>query len=572
MSGMIFLTISKVAIFATLAVVYFYLATRERTRFFWIAFEAWLLLTLQGMLVLGEQDGLPGFVTELMMHTTPFLLASLLLWGVAEFANRPLPAGWFYTAGALFAVQLLTFWGISEPLLGVVSATLLLILYVMTAYFLKELPFQERSGWSTLFSISTLLYGLVQMVAYNFSHLLALQAVIVMCVTSVGVGLCLAYFDRLHESLQEKEQQLRLSEEKFSKMFFASPMATILSRVSDRRYIEVNDKFLELTGYSREEVIGQTAAALDIFYLKEQEQMIGESLATYGRAPTVEVVYQGKSGKLGVCLVSMEIISVGGEICFLSIVEDITTRRQVEEAMLQTQKLESLGVLAGGIAHDFNNLLVAMMGQTSLALTKLDGDARARANIEKALSAAEKAAALTQQLLSYAGQGVTEFRPTDLNELIQENLHLFKVAMPQYVTLKTKLAEIPLVEVDKNQIQQVVMNLIINGAEAIEGKSGTVLVTTAVYEHPAQTEHEIWLANGNQLPSGRYVLLTVEDDGMGMSAATMGKIFDPFFSTKFTGRGLGLAAALGIVQSHRGGLQVESVEHEGTTFSLYLPI
>ncbi|MCB0034262.1 MAG: PAS domain S-box protein, partial [Anaerolineales bacterium] len=415
MSGMIFLTISKVAIFATLAVVYFYLATRERTPFFWIAFEAWLLLTLQGMLLLGVQDGLPGFVTALMTHTTPFLLASLLLWGVTEFANRPLPAGWFYTAGGLFVAQLLTNWLLSEPFQGTVSAGLLLSLYAITAYFLKGQSLRGKNGWAALFWVSTLLYGLSQMAAYIFPQTLALEGVIVMCVTSVGVGLCLAYFDRLHESLQEKEQQLRLSEEKFSKMFFASPMATVLSRVSDRRYIEVNDKFLELTGYSRDEVIGQTAAALDIFYLKEQEQMIGESLATYGRAPTVEVVYQGKSGKLGVCLVSMEIISVGGEICFLSIVEDITTRRQVEEAMLQTQKLESLGVLAGGIAHDFNNLLVAMMGQTSLALRKLDGDARARANIEKALSAAEKAAALTQQLLSYAGQGVTEFRPTDLN-------------------------------------------------------------------------------------------------------------------------------------------------------------
>jgi PAS domain S-box-containing protein len=251
---------------------------------------------------------------------------------------------------------------------------------------------------------------------------------------------------------------------------------------------------------------------------------------------------------------------------------DITERKQVEEALRQTQKTESLGVLAGGVAHDFNNLLVAMLGQTSLALTKLRTESPARPHIEKAVKAAERAADLTRQMLAYSGRGHFEARPINLNFLIEENVHLFRASLPKNVTWRTELADsLPLIKADPGQMQQVIMNLILNGAQAVEDHPGTVTVVTGVQEmNEEDGRYQQYTAQ--QLSPGPYVTLEVRDNGRGMDADTLTKIFDPFFTTKETGRGLGLAAVLGIVRGHGGGLYVYSEPEQGTTFKLLFPI
>ncbi len=247
-------------------------------------------------------------------------------------------------------------------------------------------------------------------------------------------------------------------------------------------------------------------------------------------------------------------------------------RQQAEDAMRQAQKLESLGVLAGGIAHDFNNLLVAMLGQSSLALKQLPAESTAHAHIEKAVGAARRAADLTRQLLAYSGRGQFQVLPVNLNTLLQENLHLFEVAIPKNVRLVSDLAEsLPFISGDVGQMQQVVMNLIINAAEAIGRNLGTVRVATNTY-YITPTDVQLWKYVGSPLTPGLYATLSVRDNGSGMNAATLSKIFDPFFTTKVTGRGLGLAAVLGIVRSHKGGLRVESKPGQGTTFTLYFPV
>ena len=262
----------------------------------------------------------------------------------------------------------------------------------------------------------------------------------------------------------------------------------------------------------------------------------------------------------------------GNVIGVLGTYEDITERLRTEEALRQAQKMESLGVLAGGVAHDFNNLLVAMLGQTSLALSKLSPDSAARPHVEKAVKAATSAADLTRQLLAYSGGGQFERRPIQLNTLIQDNLHLFEVAIPKNVQLRSNLAvALPLIEGDTSQLQQVIMNLIINAGEAIGERPGVVTVTTRV--QMLHTDDARWMKyTGMSLPPGNYVQVDVADSGGGMSADTLARIFDPFFTTKFTGRGLGLAAVLGIVRGHGGGLQVDSDVGHGTTFRLLLPV
>jgi len=247
-------------------------------------------------------------------------------------------------------------------------------------------------------------------------------------------------------------------------------------------------------------------------------------------------------------------------------------RRQAEAAMRQAQKMESIGVLAGGIAHDFNNLLVAMLGQTSLALEQLPAESIARNHIEKAVGAARRAADLTRQLLAYSGRGQFQIAPLNLNTLIQENLHLFEVAIPKNVRLVSDLmAALPFIDGDVGQMQQVVMNLIINAAEAIGPNPGTVSIQTNLYD-VTPADDDLSTLSGLALTPGLHVTLSVQDNGSGMDAATLSRVFDPFFTTKVTGRGLGLAAVLGIIRSHQGGLQVESAVGQGTTFTLYFPV
>jgi CheY-like chemotaxis protein len=188
--------------------------------------------------------------------------------------------------------------------------------------------------------------------------------------------------------------------------------------------------------------------------------------------------------------------------------------------------------------------------------------------VEKAAGAVERAADLTRQMLAYSGRGHFVVRPTDFNALVRENLPLLEVALPKAVRLATRLEPgLPRVDADVGQIQQVLMNLVINAAEAIGDRGGTVTVATGVRE-VAASDQELWQASGHPLLPGRYVSLEVRDDGPGMDPATLDRVFEPFFTTKFTGRGLGLAAVLGVVRGHRGGLSVESAPGRGTSFRL----
>ncbi|MFH0988393.1 MAG: PAS domain S-box protein [bacterium] len=249
---------------------------------------------------------------------------------------------------------------------------------------------------------------------------------------------------------------------------------------------------------------------------------------------------------------------------------DTTERRNSEEVLRRTQKMESLGLLAGGIAHDFNNLLQAISGQIHLALSKMPVEDPNYQHLAKAEKTTDRAADLTKQLLAYSGRGKFNIQEMDLNTLIQENVRLLEVGIPKNVHLNLELSSTPMnVRADIAQMQQVIMNLIINAAEAMEGHIGEIhLRTTRMEIHKEELIR--WRCNEIDFQSGDYVVLEVADDGCGMSDEILHKIFDPFFTTKFTGRGLGLAAVLGIILGHGGGLQVESAPAGGTIFRIAL--
>ena len=242
-----------------------------------------------------------------------------------------------------------------------------------------------------------------------------------------------------------------------------------------------------------------------------------------------------------------------------------------EIAERKTQKMESLGALAGGIAHDFNNLLVSIMGQASLALFKMDAEAPARDHVEKAVRSAKRASELTRQMLAYSGRGHFDLQHVNLNALIRENEALLAAAMPDEVQLELQLEkELPAIEADPGQLRQVIIDLLLNAGEAFGEEQGRVLLTTRVREIVGETT--AYTQHTNQpLTPGRYVSLTVADEGPGMSSQTVNRIFDPFFTTKEEGRGLSLAAVLGIVRGHKGGLAVRSQPGAGSQFEALFP-
>jgi PAS domain S-box-containing protein len=245
-------------------------------------------------------------------------------------------------------------------------------------------------------------------------------------------------------------------------------------------------------------------------------------------------------------------------------------RKALEHKLLETQKLESLGVLAGGIAHDFNNLLMTILGNAELALLDLPPQAPARTSVARIELAARRAAELTGQMLAYAGKGRMVIELFEMNMLVEEITALLDVSIAKTTTLRYMLApQLPPITGDATQIRQVIMNLVLNAAEAVGAATSTIVVATGVLYVDRSYLSGTWLAP--ELPEGSYVFLEVVDDGSGMSPETLAKIFDPFFTTKFTGRGLGLAAVLGIVRSHGGAIKVTSAPGQGTTFTILFP-
>ena len=250
---------------------------------------------------------------------------------------------------------------------------------------------------------------------------------------------------------------------------------------------------------------------------------------------------------------------------------DVTRRRRDLQTMIQSQKLEGIGVLAGGIAHDFNNLLVAILANAELAQQELREEAIAHALLTDVQSAAVRASELTGQLLAYAGKASFDREDLDLSSLVQEVAELLMVSIPKGVEIDFRLSEgLPRVRAGSSEIRQIVMNLVTNAADSMGEDGGTIRIETGRGEPPHTSLVEAFAEHGESPESGVY--LRVVDSGTGMDRRTLERIFDPFFTTKFTGRGLGLASTLGILDGHGGALRIETSLGIGSAFTVLLPI
>jgi len=245
-------------------------------------------------------------------------------------------------------------------------------------------------------------------------------------------------------------------------------------------------------------------------------------------------------------------------------------RRDVDAKLQQAQRLESLGILAGGIAHDFNNLLVGILGNASLALTDVPPDDLRREPLLGIEMSAQRAAELTRQLLAYSGKGRFVIERVDLTQVIEEMTSLVNAALSKKAELRLALmVGLPVVDVDATQIRQVIMNLLTNASEALGDEPGHIDVRTGIQRVDADNAGRT--VDGAEIEPGEYVFVEVADTGTGLLMADVSRIFEPFYTTKFVGRGLGLAATLGIIRAHRGAIIVDSEVGRGTTFKVLLP-
>jgi PAS domain S-box-containing protein len=259
-------------------------------------------------------------------------------------------------------------------------------------------------------------------------------------------------------------------------------------------------------------------------------------------------------------------------VCFGHDLTDMRSNAELERRLQQTQKLESLGVMAGGIAHDFNNLLTAILGHMSLVRMDPSCSPALQEHAASVETAAHRAAELCRQMLAYAGKGRLTVGRLDLDQLVRETTQLLTFSTSKNTRLQLALnAPGATIEGDASQLQQVIMNLVLNASEACDGKQGLVTITTGLEAVKPGAEPPAPHL-GLDMIEGQFAFLEVADNGAGMTPQTQARMFDPFFTTKFTGRGLGLSAVLGIVRAHSGGVGVESEVGRGTKFRVLLPV
>ncbi len=367
----------------------------------------------------------------------------------------------------------------------------------------------------------------------------------------------------------EHEAALRAAEERLRRIFELIPNPLVLTDL-EGTILDCNEAARELSGYAHDELVGRRHQHAGWWDKPEQAEAVMRRLVTTGEINDVEISLRRKDDKLRLSLLAARRLDIGGKPAVIYVVQDITDKRAIEQQMLHTQKLESLGVLAGGIAHDFNNLLTGILGNADLALLELSPLAPARESLHHIGAAARRASELCRQLLAYSGKGRFVVQPIDLAELVREMGHLLAISISKKAVLQYRFSERPpAVDADATQLRQVVMNLIVNASEAMGDGGGVITVSSGRATCDAPYLKDCFC--GPDTKPGDFVYLEVADTGHGMDHATLERIFDPFFTTKFTGRGLGLAAVLGIVRGHRGAIRVCSEPGRGTTFKLLFP-
>ncbi len=378
------------------------------------------------------------------------------------------------------------------------------------------------------------------------------------------------------------EERLRSSEARYR--FLADNALDVISlHDATGRYLYASPAVHRMLGFRPEEMVGCGGG---VFLPPEDQDRMGEATRRLAAGEVTALTMQHRLRKKDGGFLEVETVSSsvpggrGGAPRIVRITRDLTERKMMESRLFESQKLETIGMLAGGIAHEFNNLLVGITGTAEMLSHLLAGNDEAAGYLGMIDRMGARAAELTRQLLAYAGQGRRRPEVLSINRIVREDLPVLKATLPPSVEVRLELAgDEPAIEADLLQVKQAVMSLCLNAAEAMPG-GGVLALRTRKEETSADGPPSPGFSGGegagrttgSGIPTpGPKAVLEVSDTGCGMDAETLARIFEPFFSTKFVGRGMGLAAVRGIVESHGGSIRVTSEVGKGTTFSLSFP-
>jgi len=368
--------------------------------------------------------------------------------------------------------------------------------------------------------------------------------------------------------LAQANELLVKSEELFSKAFHESPFPSGIQQLPDQRFVDVNQRLAELTGYERAEMIGHTPAELLLWERPEVVAQWYEGLSRQESVRDQKVIVCSRAGALHEMLMSLSPVALGEKPHVLLLAQDVSEQALLERQLRQAQKMEAIGQLAAGVAHDFNNVLTVVQGHVGLMKMTLDSSSPQKKSLEMISGATDRAATLIRQLLMFSRKQVMQFRHLDINDILRNEIKMLERLMGEHVQIAFRPQNpIPAIHADGSMVEQVAMNLAVNARDAMPN-GGQLSITTSL-----ETVHRAPIPMDPEERDGNYICLTFTDSGTGMDTQILTRIFEPFFTTKAVGKGtgLGLSTVFGIVRQHLGWLEVESKPNRGTTFRVYFP-
>jgi PAS domain S-box-containing protein len=372
---------------------------------------------------------------------------------------------------------------------------------------------------------------------------------------------------QIEELLQANENLVR-SEARFYKAFHESPLPSAIQIFPDQRFVDVNQRFAEVTGYQAGDLIGHTAAELRLWEKPAMADQWSESILRQELVRDEECTIRTPAGDVRELLVSLSPLALGEQPHGLLLAQDVSEQTLLERQLQQAQKMEAIGQLAAGVAHDFNNILTIIQGHAGLMQHKMDASNPLARSLDQIAQASNRAATLVRQLLMFSHKQVMQFKPVDMNDTIRNVIKMLERVVGEHVQIEfSPQSPLPAIHADSSMLEQIAMNLAVNARDAMP-KGGLIAIATS-------------LENINRAPTpmdperreGPFICLSFHDNGTGMDAQILRRIFEPFFTTKPAGKGtgLGLSTVFGIIRQHHGWLEVESKLDYGTTFRCYFP-
>ncbi len=397
----------------------------------------------------------------------------------------------------------------------------------------------------------------------------------------------LAFIRQIHER-RRMERELKKSRDRYRNLYDALMDALLVHSLEEDgsmgNFREVNDIACQRYGYSREELLGMSPFDLLATESSTEVGPIIEELHR-GKSITFEQIHLTREGRGIPVEIHAKAFQLDGKPAVISLVRDITDRKRaeterrlMERQILELQRQESLGVMAGGIAHDFNNILMVVIGYIEMALDDQQQSHTTRHFLEESRNAVLRAIHLVNQMLAYSGKGHFQVEPVELNPMVRRAVQTLRDTFARELIPETRLTpENPVIAADTAQVQKILENLVVNAYEALQEKQDRrIVISTGIEEYTAEglkeTEPEVWLGYEPPLKGGLFGFLEVEENGCGMDSGTRKRLFEPFFTSKFQGRGLGLCAVIGMVRGHRGFIRIDSAPGKGTKFRVLFPL